>query len=96
MVFTVQFGIGNVLNITYGAPMTFAAYLGYTLLAVGVGIWAALAIVAVAIAVASVAFTSTAAMYRYTVGWPSIGVAGAAGSGHRYEDRPITARRPAL
>ena len=27
--FTVQFGISNVLNITYGALMTLAAYLGY-------------------------------------------------------------------
>ena len=35
--FTVQFGISNVLNITYGALMTLAAYLGYALLTVGVG-----------------------------------------------------------
>ena len=41
--FTVQFGISNVLNITYGALMTLAAYLGYALLSVGVGVWAALA-----------------------------------------------------
>jgi branched-chain amino acid transport system permease protein/neutral amino acid transport system permease protein len=52
--FTVQFGISNVLNITYGAFMTLAAYLGYALL--GLGVWAALVIAAAAIAVASVLF----------------------------------------
>ncbi|HWG60436.1 MAG TPA: branched-chain amino acid ABC transporter permease [Streptosporangiaceae bacterium] len=54
--FTVQFGISNVLNITYGALLTLAAYLGYAMLQVGLGIWAALAIVAVLIALASVVF----------------------------------------
>jgi branched-chain amino acid transport system permease protein/neutral amino acid transport system permease protein len=54
--FTVQFGISNVLNITYGALMTLAAYLGYALLAVGVGVWEALAIASVGIALASVLF----------------------------------------
>lgn len=54
--FTVQFGISNVLNITYGAMMTLAAYIGYALLQVGVGVWPALAIASVAIAVASVIF----------------------------------------
>jgi branched-subunit amino acid ABC-type transport system permease component len=54
--FTVQFGISNVLNITYGALMTLAAYLGYAVLAAGTGVWLALALVAVAIAFASVLF----------------------------------------
>lgn len=54
--FTVQFGISNVLNITYGALMTLAAYLGYALLTAGTGVWLALALVAVAIAFASVLF----------------------------------------
>lgn len=54
--FTVQFGISNVLNITYGALMTLAAYLGYALLAVGLGIWAALVTAAIGIALASVLF----------------------------------------
>jgi branched-subunit amino acid ABC-type transport system permease component len=54
--FTVQFGISNVLNITYGALMTLAAYLGYALLSVGVGVWAALAVAAAGIAVASAGF----------------------------------------
>jgi branched-subunit amino acid ABC-type transport system permease component len=54
--FTVQFGISNVLNITYGALMTLAAYLGYALLAAGTGVWPALALVAVAIAFTSVLF----------------------------------------
>jgi branched-subunit amino acid ABC-type transport system permease component len=54
--FTVQFGISNVLNITYGAFMTLAAYLGCTLLSVGVGVWAALAVAAAAVAIASAGF----------------------------------------
>lgn len=54
--FTVQFGISNVLNITYGAFMTLAAYLGYALLNRGVEVWAALAIVGLALGVVSVLF----------------------------------------
>ena len=54
--FTVQFGISNVLNITYGALMTLAAYLGYALLQAGLGVWLALALAAAAIACASVLF----------------------------------------
>jgi len=54
--FTVQFGISNVLNITYGAFMTLAAYLGYALLNRGVNVWVALAMVGVALAVVSVLF----------------------------------------
>jgi len=54
--FTVQFGISNVLNITYGAMMTFAAYLGYALVQAGLGVWVALAVCAAVIAIASVAF----------------------------------------
>ncbi len=53
--FTVQFGISNVLNITYGALMTLAAYLGYALLAT-LGVWLTLAVVAAAIGIASVVF----------------------------------------
>ncbi len=51
--FTVQFGISNVLNITYGALMTLAAYLGYALLGAGVNVWVAMAVAAAAIAIAS-------------------------------------------
>jgi branched-subunit amino acid ABC-type transport system permease component len=54
--FTVQFGISNVLNITYGGLMTLAAYIGYGLLQAGVGVWPALAVAAAAIAAASVLF----------------------------------------
>ena len=54
--FTVQFGISNVLNITYGAMMTLAAYVGYALLQAGIGVWTALAICAAVVALASVAF----------------------------------------
>jgi len=52
--FTVQFGISNVLNITYGGLMTLAAYIGYGLLQVGLGIWVVLPVVAAPIALASV------------------------------------------
>ncbi len=52
--FTVQLGISNVLNITYGGLMTLAAYIGYGLLQVGLGIWVVLPVVAAPIALASV------------------------------------------
>ncbi len=54
--FTVQFGISNVLNITYGSLMTLAAYLGYLLLQAGLDVWLALALAAAAVGLASVAF----------------------------------------
>lgn len=54
--FTVQFGISNVLNITYGAFMTLAAYLGYALLNRGLDVWLVLVVVGFAIALASVLF----------------------------------------
>ncbi len=54
--FTVQFGISNVLNITYGSLMTLAAYLGYLLLQAGLDVWLALAVAAAAVGLASVAF----------------------------------------
>lgn len=54
--FTVQFGISNVLNITYGALMTLAAYLGYWLLGFGIDIWETMAIVAVLTALVSAIF----------------------------------------
>lgn len=54
--FTVQFGISNVLNITYGAFMTLAAYLGYALLNRGLDVWVALVAVGCLIALISVLF----------------------------------------
>jgi branched-chain amino acid transport system permease protein/neutral amino acid transport system permease protein len=54
--FTVQFGISNVLNITYGAFMTLAAYIGYLLLNGGLDVWLVLALIGLATAVVSVVF----------------------------------------
>ncbi|MBA3841498.1 MAG: branched-chain amino acid ABC transporter permease [Actinobacteria bacterium] len=54
--FTVQFGISNVLNITYGAFMTLAAFLGYVLLNRGLDVWVVLVAVGVVIAIASAVF----------------------------------------
>ncbi len=54
--FTVQFGISNVLNITYGALMTLAAYLGLVLVGWHLSVWLALVVVAVVIGGISVAF----------------------------------------
>jgi branched-chain amino acid transport system permease protein/neutral amino acid transport system permease protein len=53
--FTLQFGISNILNITYGAMMTLAAYLGLVLLSWGLNIWLVMAIGGLLIGVASVA-----------------------------------------
>ena len=52
--FTLQFGLSNTLNVAYGAFITLAAFLGYTLIALwGVNLWLAMAIVAVVIGVLS-------------------------------------------
>ena len=54
--FSVQFGISNILNITYGALMTLAAYIGLFLIDHGVNAWAALGVAAIAVGVASVLY----------------------------------------
>jgi branched-subunit amino acid ABC-type transport system permease component len=54
--FSVQFGISNVLNITYGALMTLAAYLGLFLVDAGLSAWAALVVGGIAVGGASVMF----------------------------------------
>lgn len=54
--FSVQFGISNVLNITYGAMMTLAAFVGYAFLQLGINVWMTMAITSVVIAVASLIF----------------------------------------
>ena len=51
--FSVQFGISNILNITYGALMTLAAYLGYVLISHGVNAWLALVLGALVVGAAS-------------------------------------------
>ena len=45
--FSLQFGISNILNITYGSLMTLAAYIGLFLIDRGVNPWATLAIAGV-------------------------------------------------
>ncbi|HLH64068.1 MAG TPA: branched-chain amino acid ABC transporter permease [Solirubrobacteraceae bacterium] len=54
--FSVQFAISNVLNITYGALMTLAAYLGLVLVNRGLSAWVALPACAVVIGLLSVAY----------------------------------------
>ena len=54
--FTVQFGISNVLNITYGALMTLAAFVGYAVLQTGLDIWIVLTVTSLATGVGSVLF----------------------------------------
>jgi len=54
--FSVQFGISNVLNITYGALMTVSAFLGLILVNQGVSAWVALPVCAIAVGVLSVVF----------------------------------------
>ena len=54
--FSVQFGISNILNITYGALMTLAAYLGLLMIDHGVNAWIALGIAGVAVGFASVLY----------------------------------------
>ncbi len=54
--FSVQFGMSNILNITYGAFMTLAAYIGLIIIDRGLSPWLALAVAAIVVGVASVAF----------------------------------------
>ncbi|MHB1570100.1 MAG: branched-chain amino acid ABC transporter permease, partial [Solirubrobacteraceae bacterium] len=54
--FSVQFGISNVLNITYGALMTVSAFLGLILVNQGVSAWAALPVCALVVGALSVLF----------------------------------------
>jgi branched-subunit amino acid ABC-type transport system permease component len=54
--FSVQFGISNILNITYGSLMTLAAYLGLVAISHGVNAWIALIIGALAVGVVSVLY----------------------------------------
>lgn len=54
--FSVQFGISNILNITYGSLMTLAAYVGLLLIEHGVNAWLALVLGAVAVGVVSVGY----------------------------------------
>lgn len=54
--FSVQFGISNILNITYGSLMTLAAYVGLLLIEHGVNAWLALVLAAAVVGVVSVAY----------------------------------------
>jgi branched-subunit amino acid ABC-type transport system permease component len=54
--FSVQFGISNILNITYGSLMTLAAYVGLVLISHGVNAWLALVIGALVVGIASVVY----------------------------------------
>ena len=53
---SVQFGISNILNITYGSLMTLAAYVGLLLINHGVNAWLALVLGAVVVGVVSVVY----------------------------------------
>jgi branched-subunit amino acid ABC-type transport system permease component len=54
--FSVQFGISNILNITYGALMTLAAYVGLLVINRGVSAWIALGVSAVLVGLVSVIY----------------------------------------
>lgn len=54
--FSVQFGISNILNITYGSLMTLAAYFGLFLIDRGVNAWLTLAIAALLVGGVSVLY----------------------------------------
>ncbi|HEY7941717.1 MAG TPA: branched-chain amino acid ABC transporter permease [Candidatus Limnocylindrales bacterium] len=54
--FSVQFGMSNILNITYGAFMTLAAYLGLFMIDRNTNPWVALAVTGVVIGLASVVY----------------------------------------
>lgn len=53
--FTLQFGISNVLNITYGALMSVGAFLGLFMLGLGWNVWVTMVVGGLAVGVCSVA-----------------------------------------
>jgi branched-subunit amino acid ABC-type transport system permease component len=54
--FSVQFGMSNILNITYGSLMTLGAYTGLFLIDRNVNVWVALTAAGILVGVISVAF----------------------------------------
>ncbi len=54
--FSVQFGMSNILNITYGSLMTLAAYVGLFVIDHGINAWLALGIAGLAVGGVSVLF----------------------------------------
>jgi branched-subunit amino acid ABC-type transport system permease component len=54
--FSVQFGMSNILNITYGSLMTLGAYLGLFLIDRGASAWAALGLASLVVGAVSVVF----------------------------------------
>ena len=54
--FSVQFGMSNILNITYGSLMTLGAYIGLALIDRGADPWLSLGVAGVVVGVASVVF----------------------------------------
>lgn len=54
--FSVQFGMSNILNITYGSLMTLGAYTGLFLIDRSVNVWAALAVAGIVVGALSVVF----------------------------------------
>ncbi len=54
--FSVQFGISNILNITYGSLMTLAAYVGLVLISHGFNAWLALVLAALVVGAVSVIY----------------------------------------
>ncbi len=54
--FTIQFGISNVLNISYGPTLTLSAYLGYLLVLAHVNVWLTVALIGAAMGILSVLY----------------------------------------
>jgi branched-subunit amino acid ABC-type transport system permease component len=54
--FSVQFGMSNILNITYGSLMTLGAYLGLFLIDRGASAWVALGLAGIVVGAVSVVF----------------------------------------
>lgn len=54
--FSVQFGMSNILNITYGSLMTLGAYVGLFLVDRAVNVWLGLVVAGIVVGVVSVAF----------------------------------------
>ena len=54
--FTLQFGLSDSLNIAYGSFVTAAAFVGYSCLRLGLGVWVAMLVVTVLVGLLSVGY----------------------------------------
>lgn len=72
--FTLQFGISNVLNATYGSMISLAAFLGLFLFGLGLNVWVVMALGGLMVGAASVVFNRGLVAPLVRRGMPPVGL----------------------